>query len=758
MNDRVPFWQQRLPFSGLLVSAISGILLAAWLPASSPVFAAGFLLALAVWIFHRREAWLFLAGAFAFASIHTWQTRESPSHLLADALGAQNQLATVRGQVIGHSTSREGAKARFLLEVEEIEWAGRTIRPACRVLVRAPVEAPQWTDRIVATGTLRRIQSPRNPGQFDARTFMSIQGVTCEVIVSAKADISIEPGTGFSIPRFASRSRRWMEAALCEGISSDTLVCNLLAGLVLGATSEIPESLQDKFRQTGTYHIFSVSGLHVGMIALILWQLLRGLMLNPRLCVAIIIPTVFFYSLVTGWKPSSVRAATMTAIFLLGMISSRQPVPLNSLCAAAFIILAQSTNQLFNPGFQLSVTVVAAILFLGTPLKTLIKPRFVPDPFIPTTLWNRFQNAQHFVGLWGAGLVAVSIAAWIGSLPLMLAYFQLVSPSALIANPIVVPLAFVIMATALASLSCGLAATVLSAALNNANLVIVKILLVVIEFLAVLPGAYFTIGKPAASPVSVTVFDFGPGGGAAVRTGGDLWLLDCGSLWDLENSIRPWMRIAGKPWPDGLILSHGDADHIGGAAALLEGWKSPRILDSHIKDRSSARRSLHAELETRGIPKSLHRAGDTIELPPHARIRILHPPKSLDAGKSNDKAIIALLETPSSNLLFLSDSGPSVWDALPPLQADIVVVGRHHSGLLPEADFLKTSGVRAVVATAAGFPTHEPIDEFWAAMLDELGIELFRMDRTGAVQIEIGPRARTITGFLNRQKSVVGPR
>jgi competence protein ComEC len=751
MNDRVPFWRQRLPFSGLLASAIAGILLAAWLEVATPAFAAAFLLSLVVWIFHRREAWIFLAGAFAFAAIHTWQTRESPAHMLAEALGEENHIATVRGRVIGHSTTRDGVKSRFLLEVGEIDWNGRKILPACRVLVLAPVEAPQWNDRVEAIGTLRRIQTPRNPGQFDARPYLAIQGITCELLVTAKSDIAIEPAAGFSIPRLASVSRRWMEATLREGISSDTLVCNLLAGLVLGATTEIPESLQDKFRQTGTYHIFSVSGLHVGMIAYILWHLLRAFAVNPRLCVAIIIPAVFFYSLVTGWKPSSVRAATMTAIFLLGMISSRQPVPLNSLCAAAFLILAQSTNQLFNPGFQLSVIVVAAIVVFSAPLQTLIKTRLDPDPFIPPALWTWFQKTRHTVGLWVAGLVAVSIAAWIGSLPLMLVYFQLVSLSALIANPFVVPLAFVIMATALASLACGLAATVLAAALNNANLVLVKILVLLIESLAVLPGAYFTFGRPAASPVSVTVFDFGRGGGAALRTGGTLWLLDCGSAWDFENTLRPWMRLAGKPWPDGLILSHGDSRHIGGAAMLLEGWKSPRIVDSRIKDRSTARRRLHAELEARGIPKSLHLAGDTIELPRAARLRILHPPKSLEAAKSNDKSIIPLLETVHANILFLSDSGPSVWEALPPLRADILVLGRHHSGLLPESEFLETSGVRAIVATASDYPAGESIDPFWAAMLDELGIELFRMDHTGAVQIDLGPRSTKISAFLNGQ-------
>jgi len=752
MTDRVAVWHQRLPFAGLLGAAVLGIFLGEGISVEAQGFAGGFAAAMAAWILRRKAAWIYLAAVMAFAALHIWQTRESPAQRLAAMVGDQRITATITGRAIGHSNSSEGTRSRFLVEVDEIQWETGSTRPECRVIVSAPGPPPQWNDRILATGTLRRIPGPRNPGQFDARDYLAIQGVTCELIVGSASDLRIETARGFSIPRFASRCRSWMESTLREGISSDPLVCDLLAGLVLGATSDIPEALQDQFRQTGTFHIFSVSGLHVGMIATIFWQLLRAFGTDRRVCVAIIIPAVFFYSLVTGWKPSSVRAATMTAIFLLGMVSSRQPVPLNSLCAAAFLILAQSTRELFNPGFQLSVTVVAAILLFAAPVNRLLKSIADPDPFLPRSLWTRFQSARHKAGLWTAGLVAVSIAAWFGSLPLTLYYFQLVSLSALIANPIVVPLTFVIMSTALAALAGGVAATVLAAAFNNANLVLVKILLVVIEAIAGLPGSYVSLGKPEASPVSLTVFDFGPGGGAAVRTSGKLWLLDCGSLWDFQNTLQPWMRQAGRSHPDGLVVSHGDADHVGAGVVLIAGWKAPRVVDSHLKDRSPARQRLHAGLATRQAPKSLHRAGDAIRLSRHANLRILHPPKFLEAAVADDKAIIALLETDSTRVLFLSDSGPAAWASIPEAKAEIVVLGRHHSGVLPEAEFLQKTGARAVVATAASYPSHEPVDEHWAAMLETLGIELFRMDETGAVQIEIGRGDHKIEGFLNGQK------
>ena len=155
MADRAPAWHQRLPFAGLLASAIAGILLAGWAPWAAQGFVGGFAAALTAWFFRRQPAWIYLAATLGFTAIHLWQTRDSPARLLAESLGDQKIIATVRGHAIGHSTTREGAKSRFLLEVAEMEINGRLILPRCRILAVVPGEAPAWDDQVEATGTLR---------------------------------------------------------------------------------------------------------------------------------------------------------------------------------------------------------------------------------------------------------------------------------------------------------------------------------------------------------------------------------------------------------------------------------------------------------------------------------------------------------------------------------------------------------------------------------------------------------------------------
>ena len=724
-------------------------------PLGSEAFLVLSTLALALWLPLRRSACVYAAVAFLFAAMQVVQTRESSAARLAEKLSGSPQVALVEGIVRSEPSIGATGKARFLVEATGLEIDGKKIHLPCDIQAIVPSGNPALEDTVRVVGSLRPIAPPRNPGQFNAKRVMELRGITCELVATSPRDLEItSPATGFSLPRIAASCRKWMESTLREGISSDPLVCNLLAGIVLGVTSDIPDTLQEEFRQTGTFHLFSVSGLHVGMIALILWQVLRMAGVGRGIATCVIIPALFFYALLTGWKPSSIRAATMTAIFLIGMVSWRQPIALNSLCAAAFVILAQSTNELFNPGFQLSFTVVTAILLIAGPIQERIRRRLEPDPFIPVSLWTSWQKKQHEAAGNASSLLAVSLAAWIGSLPLTVFYFHMVSVSALAANLLVVPLSFLIMATAVLALTGGVASAALAAVFNNANLVFTKFLVFVIQVAAALPGSFLPIGSWQTAPAALTVFDFGSGGATAIESGGRLWLMDCGSRWDFENILTPWMRSTGHWKPDTLVLTHGDANHIGGVGTLLETNALPRVIDSPLTDRSPVRRRLHAAMDAAALPTLKARSGDHFEISPSASLKILHPPDGLVAATADDKSLVALLESGGTRILFLSDAGPTTFQWLlenqsAEIPADIVILGRHKSGAPPEASFLRAVNPSLVLATAADFPSNEPIDEQWASMVESLGIRLFRQDRTGAVGIRLEKESWSAEGFLD---------
>jgi competence protein ComEC len=254
----------------------------------------------------------------------------------------------------------------------------------------------------------------------------------------------------------------------------------------------------------------------------------------------------------------------------------------------------------------------------------------------------------------------------------------------------------------------------------------------------------------------VVIFDFGPGGGTAIRSEKSVWLLDCGSVWDFQNTLTPWLRQAGRAMPDGIVFTHGDADHIAGAMELIPHESPHLIIDSPASDRSPSRKKIHGALAAAGLPKSIHRADDSIGIGKSARLHFLHPPAGHTGRISDDKVLVARLDISGTCILFLSDAGPSTTDWLlknhpKEIPADILAVGRHESGILPDGGFIMAVGPKLVVASSAEFPNNQPIPPEWAEMVASLGIELFRQDETGAVTIQPSPDGFSARGFVNNE-------
>src|SRR5947199_6271151 len=159
----------------------------------------------------------------------------------------------------------------------------------------------------------------------------------------------------------------------------------------------------------------------------------------------------------------------MSSILLGGFFFDRKVFVLNSLAAAAFFLLCWNTNELFSPGFRLSFAVVGAIILLADPFAEFLQRRT------------------------GTG---VSLAAWLGSLPLVLWYFYIVTPISLVANLIVVPIAFFILAIALLSLLSTPLLPGLAVIFNNANWLLAQLVIGIVQFLAHFPGGHFYVEHP----------------------------------------------------------------------------------------------------------------------------------------------------------------------------------------------------------------------------------------------------------------------
>jgi competence protein ComEC len=435
----------------------------------------------------------------------------------------------------------------------------------------------------------------------------------------------------------------------------------------------------------------------------------------------------------------------MAAVLLAGFLVERKVFPLNSLAAAAALILCWNTNELFSIGFQLSFSVVAAIVLLADPAYRCLRRRFEPDPFLPRSLFGARRRILGHAASWLARASSVSFAAWIGALPLMLGYYYLVTPVSLLANLVVVPIAFFVLASGLISIVTAPLSTWLSVVFNNTNWLLTKAILGAVQLFAQIPGGHLHVEHPhwpSGASIEINVLDLKSGAATHIRTTKSDWLFDTGSLRDYDRVVRQYLRSRGVNRLDGLVLTHGDAGHMGGASGALLDFRPPQLIDTAAPDRSPIHRRLIAELARNRHPRRLCAAGDEFDLSPEVKATVLFPPRLFQGNRADDQALVIQLAVfGKSRVLIMSDSGATTEEFLlkhcSHLRSDILVKGQHHSGVSGGDTFLDSVQPQAIVATSRDFPLNERIKDEWVEGLGARGIKLFRQDETGAVQIRI---------------------
>jgi len=744
--------RQRLPCVGLVLCAAFGIVVGRWVPTPGWTFALA--AALVALVALRKKIALPIAVALAFAAAQSWQYRESAAARLAAQLTLEPQTCVAEIVVLDAPTISSSSpleRCRFPARLLALEIGDREWQPDCRVLVRWNGPSPDYGARYRVRAAIANCPPVRNPGAFDYSAWLANEGIRSQLDMLRASDARELGWNGNPLAAFALASRAWIERTLALGIAG-TPEATLIRAMTIGDMTGAPDALKTAFRETGTFHLFSVSGLHVGIVAVILWTVLGALGCSQRAAVLVIIPSLFFYSLVTGLSPASLRAAIMLSVIAASLLVDRSPTPLNSVGAAALLILAWNTNELFNSGFQLSFGAVILILLLVGPLHHRLGKFTSPDPFLPARLVPFTLRLYYRAADAALLLVVVSLAAWLATVPLTIFYFHLVSLTSIPANLLAVPLASAVLALASVALVAGAASPWLADVFNQTNFLLTKVLLFVVSAFASLPGSAIYVGPPQPLDVvaRLTVLDAGKGGATALQCDGQAWLVDTGSTFFATTDTVPFLRASGVNRLDALVLTHGDTDHLGGFDAVAEAMQPRRVLDSGLKDRSPTRSRILAHLT---LPLVRAQAGAMFPLGANARVEVLYPPANATASRADDKAIVLRVVVGKFSALLMSDAGMATeqWllaNAAAKLPCDVIAMGRHVSGFSGDPDFLRVAHPRALVATAAPFPDTEQVRPEWAQAVRTLGIDLYRQDETGAVIVTVRAGSFTVTPFL----------
>jgi ComEC/Rec2-related protein len=737
----------RHPFLGLALCALCGVAVAdAWALPAVPL-TAGFALAALAAFWMPRSALAWMAALLGFALVHTLAFRMHPARAIEAALAAGPRIVEAQGIVTNDpeplpyfSKHHSGCFEMRIASLEGPE-IGRFTEGALRITWAGPL--PKFGDRVALHGTLRALEPVSNPGQFDFADFSRRRGIFAQMEARFAEDCRVL-GSGQAHPLFAlaHSSRQWMETQLALELDDAPEIRSVISSMVLGLRDETPEELEDLFSRTGTLHLFAISGLHVGLLCVIAIQVLRPLGLGRRILPFAVLVVLVFYAVLTGLTASVLRATIMAAVVLLAAVIEHRPHSFNSLAASAVIIIAADTNQVFSAGFQLSFVLVAAILWLGMGITRRIEPFIRPDPYLPEPLWTLRQRGMAVFGKAFATSAGISIAAWLGSLVLTAGFFHLFSPVALVANLVAVPFSFGVLALGLATILAAPFSPALAGLFSNANWLCTKGLIWSVEQFALLPGGYWyvelprTLRPPAAE---VQVLDMGAGAAIHLRSGGEDWLIDAGPA-QRYTGLLSYLRSRGVNRLDGFVLTHGDAQHIGGAENLLADLEPRAVFDSTLKNRSPTRRKVHAALARRGRGKAFLARGARLAAGAF-HIEVLFPPPGWNRPAADDKPLILLGECQGRSILFLSDAGLHAerWlvENHPALEADVFIKGMPAKDTAGTSDLLALARPAVVVLAAPEFGATPAAHDAWAAMAQAHGAVVFRQETSGAVSIAI---------------------
>ena len=523
---------------------------------------------------------------------------------------------------------------------------------------------------------------------------------------------------------------------------------------------------REAFELSGTMHLFAVSGLHIMIFSLVATALLRGMPVRYLPVAVGTIIAAFLYAFVTGWPASAVRAAVMISILQVGTVIGRGSQRFNSLGLAAMAILLVDPGQLFEVGFQLSFLVLGAITFLAGPLSSWWRGLLMPDPFIPRRLYTTFWQKQRIAGGLGlSSMLGVSCAAWAGSVVPIWIYFRIVTPVTVLANLVMIPCAYLVIALATLSIFATLAGMpVVAAGANRANGFTVNIVAGIARKFSELPAAYFkNTGNSRADRnfLKVTVFEAGFGGGAQVIDPpgrGNTWVLDCGDAYFTRTTVTPFLRQERETAVTGLVLSHADSRHTGGARGFASVWE-PKVvaIPAWFKLRPSpSLRDVMAEHYVRPL-----NAGEALALDSTAgaTLEILYPPPGMTHGVADDNCLVARLHFDGWTVLFANDAGFDTEDRLSrlgfDLRSDVLVTGKHATDYSSRYAFLKAVSPKLIIATDSNYPRAQSRREGWTAALDTTETEVMTHKIHGAVTLKIAGNRLTATGFASGETVVL---
>lgn len=697
-----------------------------------------------------------------------------------------------KGQVTGTVTYRQHQKENMQLTLADCQIeSGGSVQHADQLLVTLTDDTEYPVGSVLSlSGTVYPIEEKRNPGQFDGKLYYGAKKIAGTVYGENVHILTVHPSpVRESLLQLKKRLSDVYESA------ADEKTAGLLKSMILGDKSSLDAEIKELYQENGIAHVLAISGLHVSLLGLGLYRLLRrgtGYFLLAG------IPTIVLllaYGYLTGTSVSTVRAVVMCVLFILAEILGRTYDMLTGLALSGLLITVLMPLQLRQSAFYLSFGAVLAI--------ALIAP-----------VWKLYGIWQKKVGQ----SVGISLAILFVTFPALLDAFYQYPVYSILLNLLVIPLMTAIMA---AGLFCGMAGMCWLPA-GKAGAWICSLIFGIYEnagrWLLKLPGAVLVTGQPERWKVvcyymiltgnlmvwyrekhrkkyssrperfrpdrkalagslmalalgmmflcvrprnqmfEITMLDVGQGDSIFLKSpGGTTFLVDGGSSSVSSVGtyrILPFLKSKGYRKIDYVLISHMDKDHISGIMELAEdGTGIGTAVLPWVREKDDAYKNMEQILKDAGTKILYMGAGDRLASET-MEVTCLWPEKGLPWEDRNELSMVIMAEYGDFQMLFTGDIGPRAEAALVKngvLEDVEVLKTAHHGSRYSSSEaFLKeikpeVSLISCSAANRYGHPGAETLER-----LDDVGSRIFITKDSGAIMILTDGHEVRVSEYLKK--------
>ncbi len=769
--------------------------------------AGSFLLAF-ISLFLKKYNHLLMAPLFFFLgaliTLPSVKPHIPPDHLmnLIDSGRAQSEFSSLGTAIEGLiASSPESVKGntRMRVEAKRLHKDGGWRSASGLILLTVKGEAGlKRGDYVRFISTLRAPSDFGNPGERSRKERLGFESIFFTGFVKDGrliTRLNEDNGRVFDIDSIRGYIRDFIDGS---GLRYN----GPLKSLVISDAGTLSPDLWEAFRKTGTAHILSISGLHVGIVALFFYKIFFfALRRSERLTLAVnirkaaiamtVIPVVV-YGLLAGFPVPTQRAVIMVIAFVAAFVLDRGRDYFNTLALAALVILALYPYSIWDVSFQLSFAAVFFILLVAQAWKkeTDKDEDPVQDGGFLRRVWEKRIKPLKSVLL-------VTLAAGIGTAPILAYHFNMVSFTGLLANLVAVPLSSAIIPLLLVSVVLSPLWAGLAKALLVVSDVLFSLLVWVIKFFSALPYSSIRVAAPtilevilyyglvitlvnarrrrvyayAAAVLLLAIFaDWGywgyyAGRGGPLRAafisvgqgeseliefpGGKTMLIDGGGMYGTdfdvgESVVAPflWSRRVRKI--DYMVLSHPQLDHMGGLKFIAGNFNVGEFWwngDGDLKELGRILEKKKVKIRELSSPFVFDIEGVTVE--------VLHPEKGMRLPP-NDMSLVLRLKYGDFSLLLTGDITAEAESILSKkaARASVLKAPHHGSRYSSTEGFLAVVRPEAVIISAGrgnqfGFPHEEALARYMTS-----GAKVFRTDTQGAIMLESDGKGYDVRGYL----------